>query len=72
MRSPPLLVPQSGTHTPPALPTDSEFKKLAREGSGPNQAPSWTQTGESSGMMPLSQIQSIAGTLTRTQPWEAG
>ena len=37
-----------------------------------DQAPSWTQTGVSSGMMPICQIQSIAGTLTRTQPWEAG
>jgi hypothetical protein len=44
-----------------------ESAKLARD-----QAPSWTQTGVSSGMMPVSQIQSIAGTLTRTQPCEAG
>ena len=34
--------------------------------------PPWTQTGVRSGMMPLSQIQSIAGTLTRTHPCEAG
>jgi hypothetical protein len=32
----------------------------------------WTQTGMSIGMMPESQIQSIAGTLTRTQPCDAG
>ena len=36
------------------------------------QAPSWTQTGTPIGITPLSQIQSIAGTLTRTQPCEAG
>mgnify|MGYP001813766106 CR=1 FL=1 len=34
--------------------------------------PSWTQTGVSIGITPLSQIQSIAGTLTRTQPCDAG
>ncbi len=36
------------------------------------QTPSWTQTGVRIGMTPLSQIQSIAGTLTRTQPCDAG
>ena len=36
------------------------------------QAPSWTQTGMRIGIRLLSQIQSIAGTLTRTQPCEAG
>ena len=39
---------------------------------GLGQAPSWTQTGVFIGMMPLSQIQSMAGTLTRTQPCDAG
>ena len=39
---------------------------------GGDQAPSWTQTGMPIGIRLLSQIQSIAGTLTRTQPCDAG
>ena len=35
-------------------------------------APSWTQTGVPIGIRLLSQTQSIAGTLTRTHPCEAG
>ena len=38
----------------------------------PIQAPSWTQTEVSIGMIPDSHTQSIAGTLTRTQPCDAG
>ena len=51
---------QQGVHS------TQQAAKLAR------QAPSWTQTGESIGIRLVSQIQSIAGTLTRTQPCEAG
>ncbi len=35
-------------------------------------APSWTQTGVPIGIRLVSQTQSIAGTLTRTHPCEAG
>ena len=35
-------------------------------------APSWTQTGVPFGIRLTSQTQSIAGTLTRTQPCDAG
>jgi len=58
----------------PELPSGNELRELMPESAklGRVQAPSWTQTGVSSGMMPISQIQSIAGTLTRTQPCEAG
>jgi hypothetical protein len=38
---------------------------------GPQAAFSWTQTSVSTGITPVAQIQSLAGTLTRTQPCDA-
>ena len=72
-RAPLLFIPLSSSHSLDgrarlaARPPDTESRSGAYAGIWP-----WTQTGMCSGIRFHAQIQSIAGTLTRTQPCEAG